>query len=884
MEPDIIRMYSSSPPPLDNGAEDEDEDEFGEFGGFAEVEGSCVEFADFDAPDYSNSKEDFIPPNHFMPIQDYSDVNSYSSTEINENCFPKFSDSPMGQCDLLETDTCIESIQSRTSNSAFQGKTSPEYVRKKVQEKEQFVKQEHISPEVIRPQVNQEIRNCNGNKLPCPEVLTNGFAVLDSVNPQGTEALDVDSNAKGIKTISSHSTELDSVSRPKTVFDLTTFSSKNTEETEDQAHLELDDAVLPKSQDNCLINRVNDRSTGIVLNSTTSEDQPELEAPQLGFSDANAVCLAAELQGEHNSASLQCETVVSSSTLPASLGSATNHRLEDIGKTEKSNTGHKVREAINVDVSRTCSSTEMVNDHSITIHEEHRLEQNEARDSVCTNKDSLDDFGGLTNNDHSTEFATFPVSNTKDFDQVSTMPPSLVCDIPEPNGFMFLESTSEQFPQFTKTVEEFGEFGNVSTTLEPECTGLDPSKETKVGALSDLDSTQGMFCDFPAKPFAEVEKDDLEFGDYDSVPKTQEVKDAFQEFDDFADFSSASYNQPEGWNAFEDEQKGSSWTAFGDEPAVDSFICEEEPRQPHRTEVPIESESGTANKGTVLSSSDKTELTGHEQEAAAAFQTSLIGRLERIFQVCFPAIPVSEEQKTITTLQVFLEDGGKQAKQQEKSGEGPVGNRKKLNMWMELQNVHDGYGLRYQWGGSHSNKMLLCSLGIDTRNILFTGNKKQPVIVPMYASGLGMLEPTKEPLKPVSAAEKITSIGHTPPVSPEITPSDQLQESLPPVQFDWSTSGLTNPLDGVDPELYELTTSKMESSNTSNKVTDAFAKLMSTVEKTSTSTRKPKKEERLSEEAAKVIASLPDLSFMHAKVLMFPATLTPATSCQEKVD
>lgn len=884
MEPDIIRMYSSSPPPLDNEAEDEDEDEFGEFGGFSEVEGSGVAFADFDAPDYSNSKEDFIPPNHFMPIQDYSDVNSYSSTKINENCFPKFSDSPVGQSDLLETETCIEAIQSRTSNSPFQGKTSPEHVRKKVQEKEQFIKQEHISPDVIRPQVNQEISNCNGNKLPCPEVLTNGFAVLDCVNPQGTEALDVDSNEKGLKTIGSQSTELplDSISRPNKVFDLATFSS--TEETEDQAHLELDDAVLPKSQENCLVNRVNDGSTGIVLNSSTSEDQSELEAAQFCFSDANAVCLKAEQQGEQNTASLQCETVVSSSTLPASLGSDTNHRLEDIVNTEKSDAGHKVREAINVDVSRTCSSTQMVNDCSITIHEEHRLEQNEGRGSVCTKKVSLDDFGGLTNNDHGSEFATFPVSNKKDFDQVNTTPPPPICDSTERNGFMLLESTSEQFPQFTKTVGEFGEFGNVSTTLEPECTVLDLSKEAKVGALSDPDGTQGKLSDFRAKPFAEVDKDDLEFGDYDSVPKTQVMKDTFQELDDFADFSSASYNQPEGWNAFEDEQKGSTWAAFGDEPVVDSFISEEEPRQPHRTEGPIESESGKGNNGTVLSSFHKTELTGHDQEAAAAFQTSLIGRLERIFQVCFPSILVSEEQKSITTLEVFLEDGGKQAKQQEKSGECPVDNRKQLNMWMELQNVHDGYGLRYQWGGSHSNKMLLCSLGIDTRNILFTGNKKQPVIVPMYASGLGMLEPTKEPLKPVSAAEKITSIGHTPPVSPEVTPSDHLQESLPPVQFDWSTSGLTNPLDGVDPELYELTTSKMESSNTSSKVTDAFAKLMSTVEKTSTSTRKPKKEERLSEEAAKVIASLPDLSFMHAKVLMFPATLTPATSCQEKVD
>lgn len=48
--------------------------------------------------------------------------------------------------------------------------------------------------------------------------------------------------------------------------------------------------------------------------------------------------------------------------------------------------------------------------------------------------------------------------------------------------------------------------------------------------------------------------------------------------------------------------------------------------------------------------------------------------------------------------------------------------------------------------------------------------------------------------------------------------------------------------------------------------------------------RKPKREEHLSEEAIKVIASLPDLTFMHAKVLMFPATLTPSTSSQEKAD
>ncbi|MEQ2264781.1 hypothetical protein XENORESO_019428 [Xenotaenia resolanae] len=165
---------------------------------------------------------------------------------------------------------------------------------------------------------------------------------------------------------------------------------------------------------------------------------------------------------------------------------------------------------------------------------------------------------------------------------------------------------------------------------------------------------------------------------------------------------------------------------------------------------------------------------------------------------------------------------------------------------------------------------------------LFTGQKKQPVIVPMYAASLGMLEPTKEPVKPVSAAEMIASIAQTPPAAAEKSScqSDSVQqEALPPIQFDWSSSGLTNPLDGVDPELFELTTSKLDSSGASSRVADAFARLMSTMEKTSTSTsRKPRKDENLSEEASKVIAALPDLSFMQAKVLMFPATLTPLCS------
>lgn len=42
---------------------------------------------------------------------------------------------------------------------------------------------------------------------------------------------------------------------------------------------------------------------------------------------------------------------------------------------------------------------------------------------------------------------------------------------------------------------------------------------------------------------------------------------------------------------------------------------------------------------------------------------------------------------------------------------------------------------------------------------------------------------------------------------------------------------------GVDPELYELTTAKLDSGGSGSRVADAFARLMSTMEKTSTSTR-----------------------------------------------
>uniref|UniRef100_A0A3B4VC02 Aftiphilin clathrin-binding box domain-containing protein n=1 Tax=Seriola dumerili TaxID=41447 RepID=A0A3B4VC02_SERDU len=82
----------------------------------------------------------------------------------------------------------------------------------------------------------------------------------------------------------------------------------------------------------------------------------------------------------------------------------------------------------------------------------------------------------------------------------------------------------------------------------------------------------------------------------------------------------------------------------------------------------------------------------------------------------------------------------------------------------------------------------------------------------------------------------------------------------------------------VDRELYELTMSKLETSSNSCHLEDTLNRLMSAAEKTSTSVRKPRQHEELSVEAGRVIAGLPNLSFMKAKVLMFPSTLIPKES------
>lgn len=899
-------MYSSSPPPLDNGAEDDDDDEFGEFGGFSEVSPSGVGFVDFDTPDYTRPKEEFVPSNHFMPIHDFSEnVDSLTSFKSIKNSNDKditaeLSSPVKGQSDVLLSTTSKEIISSKTLDTSIDGIESPRDLNKEVEQRQNVGTPESFSPGDFRTDLNvvhqnKQLESCNGEKPPCLEILTNGFAVLETVNPQGTDDLDAVADSKGRKPVSTHSTEynLDYAPSPAEEFaDFATFSRKERIQLEEIGCAVLNDEALT-IQENNKINRVNELNSvkEVSLDRSFDDKGDTARKDQVCVSEISIASDRGFSRGKQGLPTLQQDEFFNSRVQSEAWSLADPAEKSEASRREQC----EAEENLDLFTSK-CADLCMVSTKTLDADDEVGSSKEEIRgftDSQSlsfdpTEENVLDDSVSVKNDDSSNDFVTCNDTIEDDFGDFGTAsgttPPFVTAGTQDSMSDVTFEESSEHFPHLSEPGDDFGEFGESNTvSCQEEIVFSESDLKQTSDSLSEGCSLARKPTGTGTEPISKLEiGQEGEFGDFDSVPNIQDDCSAFQDSDDFADFSSAGLSQVVDWNAFEDGQKDSySWAAFGDQQATESHH-RKEAWQSHRTDEKIDAPGTPKVHSVSLAASKGAVAGGHLHETTTSVQTALLNRLERIFEACFPSIFVPDTEEEVTSLKHLLETSTLPIKTREALAESG----ELLDVWTELQDVHDAHGLRYQWGGSHSNKKLLCSLGIDTRNILFTGNKKQPVIVPMYAAGLGMLEPTKEPLKPLSAAEKIASIGQTTTMSPEMNTctSDQFQESLPPVQFDWSSSGLTNPLDGVDPELYELTTSKLEISTSSLKVTDAFARLMSTVEKTSTSTRKPKREEHLSEEAIKVIASLPDLTFMHAKVLMFPTTLTPSTSSQEKAD
>ncbi|XP_049899671.1 aftiphilin a isoform X2 [Epinephelus moara] len=859
MEPDVIRIYSSSPPPMEDGAEEED-NEFGDFGTFASVPNS-ISFTEFDTPTTFNQTQALTatsPPE----LLNTRGVMGFSHSSSNGTHAPN---NELSKANGIVPASHLGSSPSERTEMKKVLSSSLDFS--------------------VSDTAGSEPADCNGGGT---EVLTNGFATFD-VQGSPSSQNSVHSHIKGTSTEDTGSVPAGS---PEDDFaDFAAFSNA-------EGHLSQtanEDSDNPTGGSRLAEAACHEEHCNIEQG-TTSEDDVR-DTNRTGPS-SDSISVPAEApdgscntdRGSRTDADSQQRDVAFAQDHLASEAVCTNRPL--------TLNGVDVADRDDSKDAAGCSESDLSPD-AAADGEAGQLDGKGSGNETETETETETSLGRPLSTDALEEYGDMSTTG-------SVPSPPLQGETATPADHSQLAEDDED--------EDFGDFGDAGSFSCQGFTDFDQLDVQQEQSRSDSPA--------PAQEAADA-KDDDDFGDFNS-PKFHssgtegEDGSKFAEFpvsDSFGNFSSAAEGADSeadvGWSAFGEQQhqveEGESWAAFSTGQSVAPPAESQEEVKEEEEEEEEEEEWHESEPPAVIEQTSRT-----DRQSA-----SLSSRLEKLFQGSFPQTAALSVEDEVASLRILLgppedkpQPGAEGEEEEEKS---PCNRSVHGSVWTQLQDINEAFGLRYQWGGSYCNKALLCCLGIDTRNILFTGQKKQPVIVPMYAASLGMLEPTKEPVKPVSAAEMIASIAQAPPVAPEKSscPSDTVQEALPPIQFDWSSSGLTNPLDasggssllnldffgpvedsgstsspsipGVDPELYELTTAKLDPGSSGSRVADAFARLMSTMEKTSTSTRKPRKEENLSDEAAKVIAGLPDLSFMQAKVLMFPATLTPL-GCQATSD
>uniref|UniRef100_A0A1A8RCA1 Aftiphilin a n=1 Tax=Nothobranchius rachovii TaxID=451742 RepID=A0A1A8RCA1_9TELE len=185
--------------------------------------------------------------------------------------------------------------------------------------------------------------------------------------------------------------------------------------------------------------------------------------------------------------------------------------------------------------------------------------------------------------------------------------------------------------------------------------------------------------------------------------------------DSFADFCSAPSQEDEGglWEDFKDQSmpmKGKPCTQFRE---------------------PANSCSNGRNNDNELESFPKIESRRKNCEA------SLSDRVQQLLQSSFPEVlvPAVEGDEDLLNLGALLTTQHLTEHEEDKP-ELSHALRIQQQMLRPYQDFYCSLGLQFQWGGSRTKSSLLRCLGVDTRNIICMGTKKQPVTVTTYASGL----------------------------------------------------------------------------------------------------------------------------------------------------
>ncbi|XP_060591827.1 aftiphilin-like isoform X2 [Ruditapes philippinarum] len=413
------------------------------------------------------------------------------------------------------------------------------------------------------------------------------------------------------------------------------------------------------------------------------------------------------------------------------------------------------------------------------------------------------------------------------------------------------EVVSDEFGDFNASSETKSNNDNFEVQDEDEDFGefnasFDSKSISNTPEMAENNEEFGDFnASFDSKPISdnsEMKGNNEEFGDFNTTfpEKSDSKADPVDEFGDFNatfDGTSDSNEQTNDWAAFsepqtvtvaEADEEEDDWAGFegGDNSAP--AVSETVPSQ-HK----IDESSKLAN------------MTKHEKLLYAV--TTCFPALISDFEVCDMNIGELQDLHIDSTSHV----------------------------WGQVKGRETTEALSYQWTKSLWNSQLFSTLHIDTKNILI-GHKKAPV--PVYAAGLTLLEPTKgqAPLKPdVLVETSISSINST------------SQDSIPAAQFDWSSSGLTNPLEANNKTLnldfliqdQATKSNALETEFLSTNDSPVHKPAIQPLEnilanlKTSSTFKPANQHEDVSKEASKVLLSLPDLLFMKSKVLMFPVKL-----------
>ncbi|XP_063604712.1 aftiphilin-like isoform X2 [Penaeus indicus] len=244
-------------------------------------------------------------------------------------------------------------------------------------------------------------------------------------------------------------------------------------------------------------------------------------------------------------------------------------------------------------------------------------------------------------------------------------------------------------------------------------------------------------------------------------------------------------------------------------------------------------------------------------------------------------------------------------------------------VWHHLENLEGSAALKLSWGNTQAHNLFLSSVNVDARNILF--GQKWSSSVPLFAQTLSF-----SPLTPAKSSEgssaglpagisgtrngpatpPITSLApaalnknpleDSPPVEIANSKDGNAEEQIPPAKFDWTSSGLTNPLEGpaYNSSLFDLdlllTNSSIGKGATNALLASLEREFLSEGGEKGTSGRikspptpSPLVQQILGGGMSKassattplqslapdvrlVVEQLPDLGFMRSRVLMFP--------------